>query len=118
MTIEETARGSSTARVDVGATQLNPHGSVHGAVLFAMVDTAMGAATLSVLGTHQRCASIEVQLRFCKAVFGGELVATARVVQEGSRVIQLQADIRDSDGALVALAGGSFAVIGPTGSSS
>jgi len=111
MVIEEMKRGSVTARVEVGAKHLNPHGSVHGAVMFAMVDTAMGAATLSVLDANQLCASIEAQLRFCKAVFSGELVATATVVQEGRRVIQLQGEIRDSHDELVALASGSFAVI-------
>lgn len=112
MVIEETKRGSATARIEVGAKHLNPHGSVHGAVMFAMVDTAMGAATLSILDANQLCASIDAQLRFCKAAFSGELVATATVVQEGRRVIQLQAEIRDSHGELIALASGSFAVIG------
>ena len=44
MVTEEKAKGSAIARVKVTAEHLNPHGSVHGAVLFAMVDTAMGAA--------------------------------------------------------------------------
>jgi acyl-CoA thioesterase len=115
MVTEETERGSATARVEVGDKHLNPHGAVHGAVMFAMVDTAMGAATMSVLGADQRCASIEVQLRFCRAVFDGGLAATATVVQEGKRVVQLQAEIRDSHGELVVLASGSFAVIGSAG---
>ena len=34
--------GSCTATVPVDARCLNPHGNVHGGVLFTMVDTAMG----------------------------------------------------------------------------
>ena len=83
MTTEEKEKGSATARVEVTAEHLNPHGSVHGAVLFAMVDTAMGAATMSVLEEDQLCASIDVQVRFCRPAFGGELVATATVMQAG-----------------------------------
>jgi acyl-CoA thioesterase len=42
MVIEQAEKGSAVARVEVTAGHLNPHGSVHGAVLFTMVDTAMG----------------------------------------------------------------------------
>lgn len=111
MVTKESERGSATACVEVEPKHLNPHGSLHGAVLFAMVDTAMGAATMSVLDTGQLCASIDVQLRFCNAVFSGRLLATATVVQQGKRVIQLQAEVRDSHDTLIALASGSFAVI-------
>ena len=113
MVTEPAGRGVATARLVAGPVHINPHGAVHGAVLFAMVDTAMGAATMSVLNAGQICASIEVQLRFCKATAGGELIATATVAQQGKRIIQLQAEIRDAAGELVALAGGSFAVISP-----
>lgn len=111
MVTEGAQRGSAVARVKVTAEHLNPHGSVHGAVLFAMVDTAMGAATMSVLDENQLCASIDVQVRFCKAAFDGELIATATVMQAGKRVVQLQAEVRDQNEALVGLASGSFAVI-------
>lgn len=112
MATERARPGSAVARVKVSAEHLNPHGSVHGAVLFAMVDTAMGAATMSVLDEGWLCASIDVQVRFCKAAFDGELVATANVMQAGKRIVHLLAEIRDQDGALVGLASGSFAAIG------
>lgn len=112
MVIEQTQSGSAVARVTITAEHLNPHGSVHGAVVFAMVDTAMGAATMSVVGEGQLCASIDVQVRFCKPSFAGELVATATVMQAGKRIVHLQADVRDQDDTLVALASGSFAVLG------
>jgi acyl-CoA thioesterase len=76
-----------------------------------MVDTAMGAATMSVLDEDQLFASIDVQVRFCKAAFDGELVARATVMQAGKRVVQLQAEVRDRHNELVGLASGSFAVI-------
>jgi len=92
---------------------LNPHGSVHGAAVFALVDTSMGAATVSVLDEGLRCASIEVQLRFLKAVHPGPLRAETAVVHQGKRVVQLESKVYDGDDALVATAAGSFAVIPP-----
>jgi len=111
MTIERTAPGAAAARLTVRSEHLNPHGSVHGAVLFAMVDTAMGAATLSVLEEGTLCASIEVQLRFCKPVFEGVLVAATEVLQAGKRIVHLEGRVHDARGELVGLATGSFAVI-------
>jgi len=111
MVTQVAAPGVASARIEVTSEHLNPHGAVHGAVLFAMVDTAMGAATMSVLGPDQWCASIDVQLRFCKPVFEGVLLGTANVVQAGKRIVHLKAEIHDQSQDLVGLATGSFAVI-------
>lgn len=112
MVVEEVEPGVATARVQVTPGHLNPHGALHGAVPFAMLDTAMGAATMSVLDKERNlCASIDVQLHFCKAVFGGEVTGTVRVVQAGKRVVHLQGEVRDAAGDLVAFGSGSFAVL-------
>lgn len=90
---------------------LNPHGVVHGAVLFLLVDTAMGGATMSVLEEGQICASIEVHLRFLRPVAPGVLRAETSVVHRGRRVVQLESRVLDAEERLVATATGSFAVI-------
>jgi hypothetical protein len=81
---------------------------VHGAVLFAMVDTAMGAATMGSHDEGLACASIEVHLRFLRAAAAGRLTS---VVKGGRRVVQLEGSVRDESGELIATASGSFAVI-------
>jgi uncharacterized protein (TIGR00369 family) len=111
MDIEQGAPGISTARLEAGEAHRNPHGTVHGAVLFTMVDTAMGGATMSVLDEGKLCASIDVHLRFLKPVFGGALEATAEVVRAGKRVVHLEARVRNGDGEVVAMATGAFAVL-------
>lgn len=103
--------GRAVTTIDCDERHLNPHGSVHGAVVFALVDTGMGAATMTVLPRTSRCATIEIQTRFLAPVFGGALRAEVEVVKAGRRVVHLQARVTDGSGALVALAGGSFAVI-------
>lgn len=110
-TVEVTGPGRAVARVECDERHLNPHGAVHGAVLFALVDTGMGAATLSVLDETSVCATIEIQTRFFAPVFGGSLVADVVVLKAGRRVVQLEASVRDASGEEVARAGGSFAVI-------
>jgi len=111
MTIESPAAGQAVAAIDVGPEHHNPNGVVHGAVLFAMADTAMGAATMSVLDDGLACASIEVQLRFLRAAASGRIEAHTEVLKHGRRVVQLESRIVDHDGHLLAVAAGSFAVI-------
>ncbi|MEL6892245.1 MAG: PaaI family thioesterase [Actinomycetota bacterium] len=105
--------GRASAELTLGAEHLNPNGVVHGAVLFALVDTAMGKATMSVIDEPDRfCASVEVSLRFIRPATEGAIVATADVVKRGRHIAHLQADVTGADDRLVATATGTFAIIG------
>lgn len=103
--------GRAGASLVCDERHLNPHGTVHGAVLFALLDTAMGAAAMSVLREGDICATIEIHTRFLSASFGGRLTAEVEVLKPGKRVIHLDGIVRDEDGKGVAKASGSFAVL-------
>jgi acyl-CoA thioesterase len=107
----EHGEGRAVAALVCDERHLNPHGAVHGAVIFALVDTAMGAATMSVLDEGSWCATIEIQTRFLAPVFSGRIEANIEVVRAGRRVVHLDATVTDDQGRAVAKAGGSFAVI-------
>jgi len=112
LVVDEIADGTCRGHVDVDlARHANPNGVVHGAVLFALVDTTMGAATMSALDGRP-CASIDVQLRFLRPAVGGVVRAETRVLKAGRRIVHLDSSVTDDGGRLVATASGSFAVIG------
>ena len=105
--------GVGFAHVDVGPDHLNPNGVVHGAVLFALVDTAMGKSTMSVVDEPGRfCASIEVSLRFIRPAVAGRLTAVATVIKRGRNVVHLDARVTGDDDRLVATSAGTFAILG------
>lgn len=105
--------GVGFAHVDVGPDHLNPNGVVHGAVLFALVDTAMGKSTMSVVDEPGRyCASIEVSLRFIRPAVAGRLTAVATVIKRGRNVVHLDARVTGDDERLIATAAGTFAILG------
>ncbi|WP_208029327.1 PaaI family thioesterase [Rhabdothermincola sediminis] len=130
--VEVTEPGRCRAVLEVQPEHHNPNGVPHGAVLFALVDTSMGGATMSVVPPDRCCASMEVHLRFLRPAIGGLLLADTRVVRAGKRIVQLEsrlfaADVPSGgdpstiadDEHLVATATGSFAVLGgPAGRSS
>ncbi len=109
--IEVLEKGSSSASLDVDEKHLNPNGVVHGATIFTMVDTGMGAATFSALEEGKHCASIEVHIRFLRAVSDGKLRAETEVIKSGSRVVQLKSDVYGPENVHIASATGSFAII-------
>ena len=104
--------GAVVAFLEVDDRHLNPNGIVHGGVVFTLADTAMGRATMAVLGDGQICASIEVSVRFLRPIPGGRLVATASVLRAGRRIVHLECSIIvDGDDRPVAVLQGSFAVL-------
>lgn len=113
MDVDSPSVGHGAASLVVDERHLNPNGVVHGAVLFAMVDTAMGAAAMSVVPDGHLCASVEVHLRFLRPVGSGALSAAVDVERAGRRIIHLAGRVHDAQGALVATATGTFAVLPP-----
>lgn len=111
MTVESPDPGTGVATIAVTPETHNPNGVVHGAVVFALADTSMGAATMSVLDDGLACASIEVHVRFLRPTSSGTITATSQVIKHGRRIVQLDSRITDEDGQLIAAASGSFAVI-------
>jgi acyl-CoA thioesterase len=107
----ERGQGQATARLDLDERHMNPNGVSHGAVAFTMMDTAMGAAVMSVIDEGCYCATIEIHTRFIRAVPSGSLAATATVLHAGRRIVHLQARTTDGEGRLIATATGSFAVL-------
>lgn len=107
----ERGEGRAVASIDCDERHRNPNGVVHGAVIFALVDTAMGAAAMSVLDDQSWCATIEIHTRFLAPVFEGRLDAVVEVISAGRRVVQLDATVTDDQQRPVARASGSFAVI-------
>jgi acyl-CoA thioesterase len=107
----ESGDGVGRASVEIDERHLNPHGTVHGAVPYALIDTAMGGATMSVLPEGNWCSTVDIHIRYLSACFGGRLTATATVRRAGKRIVHLDAAVTDEGGTEFAVASGVFAVI-------
>jgi acyl-CoA thioesterase len=105
--------GTGTASLELDARHHNPNAVAHGSVAFALMDTAMGAAAVSVIPDDHICATIEMHTRFHRGAAQGTLTAIAQVLTAGSRVIQLECKTTDADDRLVASSTASFAVLQP-----
>lgn len=111
--VTDIGEGRAHGTVDIGPDAHNPNGVAHGAVLFALADTLMGAAALSVLRPGQRCATVEAQIRFHRPVRDGRVHGVAEVVDAGRRIVHLSARMTTEEGMLVATATSTYTVLDP-----
>lgn len=107
--IYERGDGFSRSRVTVGPDHMNPHGVVHGGVLYAMADTGMGAALYSRLREDESCATIEVKMVYMATVREGTVECETRLINKGRRVAVLESEVKLGE-RLVAKALGTFAI--------
>ena len=105
-----THMGEGRCRFELTADSrhLNPHGAVHGGVVYSLVDYAMGGALTSSLAPGERCATLEIKINYLAAAGAGPLAAEAKVVDRATRVGVLEGRVTDGAGRLIALATGSF----------
>jgi acyl-CoA thioesterase len=110
--VEEHRAGFSRLTLQVTPDHLNPHGVVHGAVVYAMADTGMGAALYPTLADGEICATIEVKINYFKPIAAGCLTCTTEILNRGKSVANLESRVF-LDEVLVAQANGNYAIFTP-----
>lgn len=107
---EERRAGYSRCVLEIGEKHLNPNGVAHGAVLYALADTGMGAALHPSLDPGQICATIQITMNYFKPVRPGLVSCTTELVNRGRSVAHLESRLYCGE-ALVATANGNYAII-------
>ena len=118
--IKEVDEGERVAVVEMTPTEdmANTMGFVHGGMISALADSAMGRALRTIEPGVVRSMSFDLKLSFMSAAKVGEkLLATGRVVHAGRRTAVTECRVEGPAGRLVATASGTFAITrekGPT----
>jgi acyl-CoA thioesterase len=109
MQIDERRSGHSKCSLLVAPQHFNSTGVVHGAALFTLADTGMGAALYPTLADGEICATIEIKITYFKPVFGGTIECTSELINRGKSVAHLESALY-AGGVLVAKASGNFSI--------
>ena len=96
-TDEDRQLGLAVVHLDVDERLHNPMGRVHGGVLAALADAAMGIAFGRMLDDGQDFSTIDLQIQYTH-----RLTAKAHVRQRGLRVGFVECEITDSRGRSIA----------------
>jgi len=75
---------------------------VQGGLVTALLDAAMGGASWSVLDRDQAFLTADLRVEFLRTANVGTLIARGWVVRRTRRVVFCAAELRDTDGAILA----------------
>jgi uncharacterized protein (TIGR00369 family) len=96
--IVSNSEGGAELRFTVRSEFTIPGGNVQGGIVSAMLDMAMAMAAGGAISTAS------LQLEIHRPVKGPVLEVTGEVTQKGQRLVFCEAEMRDSNGALLARA--------------
>ena len=100
-----TEGGGVVWEYQVDRAHFNPYGALHGGVVMALLDSAMGhAVAREVHGAGRFNAAAQMNINFLAPVHEGLLRAEARILKVGKRLAVVEARAHGSDGTLVAIA--------------
>jgi uncharacterized protein (TIGR00369 family) len=102
----EVAHGAAVFEGTTAEWQYNPLGSVHGGWIATLLDSALGCAVHSTLAPGQLYTTLDLQVRFVRALVGttGLVRAEAKIVHAGRRVATAEGRLVDAAGKLYATA--------------
>jgi uncharacterized protein (TIGR00369 family) len=91
-------RGLVVLRMTTGARDLRAGNTVAGPVLFGIADLALYAAVMSALGPIPLAVTTDATIHFLRRPTAGVLLARARLLKEGQRLVVGEATIeREGD---------------------
>jgi acyl-CoA thioesterase len=113
--VTEHRAGFSKCQIAIEDKHLNPHGVAHGAVLYALADTGMGAALYPTLSEGELCATIQITMNYFKPVASGLVTCISEVISRGKSVAHIESRLFVND-ALVGAANGNYSIFKPASS--
>ena len=112
MCIDKSEPGRTVWQAKVDERFLNPAGVMQGGFLAAMLDSAMGASAVTMVGERRvSVANTEMKVSFIRAVrVYDTLTCVATVLKPGRVISFLEAKVTNGDGLLVATASSTYLI--------
>ena len=109
--IQSVELGRAAIEFEMKKHHTNTMGTLHGGVLCAIADTAMGVAFASMLEEGESLTTLELKINYLKPLWKGKLLALGKVVKKGRRTGLMECNIMDENKQLVARADSTYMVI-------
>src|SRR5687767_1903863 len=110
--LRDGSEGKSVWEYTVDPAHFNLNGTLHGGVVMALLDTAMGFAVVArVAGQGRFNAAAEQSTRFLAPVRAGVITAEATILKIGKRLAIVESRAKDAAGQLVAVASATHTIL-------
>jgi uncharacterized protein (TIGR00369 family) len=111
--LSSTEEGRAVVSVRAEERHLNPNSTVHGGVVYTLVDVSMAEALRTIIEGDERPVTIEIKINYLEPGKPGTLTSTAQVRKGGKRLVIVEAEVAQEDGGeIVALATGTYTRVG------
>lgn len=112
MELVSVGRGEAEVAMDLDETRhFNPQRIVHGGLISAIADTAIGLALRSKLRTGFTHRTAQLNVHFLAKGEGNRLIGRGRAIHLGQRMGYGEAEVLDEGGRVLARATGTFIVL-------
>ncbi len=95
-TADDNEVGRAIVELEIDSRFNNPMGRVHGGILAALSDAAMGIAFGRTLELDQDFSTIDLHIHFIRPVRGKKLIAKGQMIQRGLRIGFIECRITDA----------------------
>jgi len=102
--------GCAEIILDVRDEFTNRRGVVHGGVITALLDSALGAAVISGLRAEEWCGTVQLSVQFLRPGRNPRLTASAKLLRRGVHLAFAEGTITDAENRTVATASGTWYV--------
>ena len=100
--IDSIEPGRARLSLEVREELLQLQGIMHGGVIATIIDTAVAFAIIGTSEPDDRFTTVEMKVNYLAPIREGRIVADARLIRDGRRIVVADCDLFDSKGRLAA----------------
>lgn len=100
--IDSLEPGRARMSLDVTEKHRQLAGVMHGGAIATLVDTAVALAIVSTSEPGAKFTTIELKVNYLSPIVEGRIIAEARLIRDGKRIVVAECDVFDPAGKLAA----------------
>lgn len=100
--IDDIEPGRAKLSLDVTEKHRQLQGIMHGGAIATLIDTAVAFAIVGASEPGAKFTTIELKVNYLSPIVEGRVIADARLIRDGKRIIVAECDVFDAAGKLAA----------------
>ena len=100
--IDDVQEGRARLSLEVRKDLLQLQGVMHGGAIASLIDTAVAFAIVGASQPEDRFTTVEMKVNYLSAIREGRVIADARLIRDGRRIVVAECDVFDEKGRLAA----------------
>ena len=100
--IDDIEPGRAKLSLEVGEKHRQLQGIMHGGAIATLIDTAVAFAIVGASEPGAKFTTIEMKVNYLSPIIEGRVIADARLIRDGKRIVVAECDVFDAAGKMAA----------------